>query len=256
MSTHTLLASMEVLSGMFAALTAIRTFRFGLNGRYRFLFAYLVFLVPYNIYPVAVDLKSKTYFWVWVITEPITWAFEICVVRELCGLVLEQYRGLCTIGRWVMYIGVAVSAAVSLVSLLLRIPSSLPQRSRLLYYWYAGDRGVHLALALFLLLMILAASRYPVPLCRNVVLNATMFTLLFFGTTLASLLRALFDLRVADFVNLGLTMASTASLAIWFFFLTPAGEKSEVELARFRPDHEQRILQRLDEFNRFVLDLT
>ena len=255
MTSHTVISAIEVVSGVFAALTAVRMCRSDLDRRYPFLFAYLVFQVPYAIWPATVDIASPGYFWFWLVTEPINWIFEIAVVRELCGLVLERYRGLCSLGRWSMYGGVSLSAAISLATLLPRIPNALTQRSRLLYYWYGGDRGINLALAIFLLLMLLLASRYPVPFNRNVVLNAVMFTVLFFGSTLSSLLRTIFDLRVALLLDIGLTASGAASLIVWFFALTPEGEKDRVELAHFGPEDEVRILQRLDQMNRLVLRL-
>jgi hypothetical protein len=255
MTSHTVISGIEVVIAIFAALTAVRLYRSGLHRRYPFLFAYLLFQVAYSIPPAAMDLRSRAYFWQWLITLPINWIFEILVVRELCGLVLEPYRGLCTLGRWSMYGSVALSSAISLATVLPRIPSSLPRRSRVLFYVFGGDRGIHLALAILLLLMMVLASRYPVPLNRNVVLNAAMFTLLFFANTLASLLRTIFDMRVAALLDVGLTGLGAVSLIIWFFALTPEGEKDRIELAHFRPENEARILQQLDHINRLVLRL-
>ena len=103
--------------------------------------------------------------------------------------------------------------------------------------------------------MMLLASRCPVPLNRNVVLNAVMFTALFFGNTLTSLLRSIFDLRVAVAMDVGLTASTAVSLIVWFFALTPGGEKDRLELAHFRPEDEVRILQRLDRINQLLLRL-
>jgi hypothetical protein len=255
MTSHALISSIEVVTAIFAALTAVRMHRSGLHRHYPCLFSYLLFQVPFSIPPATMDLGSPTYFWFWLITEPIDWMFKILVVRELCGLVLERFRGLCSLGRWSMYGGVALSAAISLATLLPRIPSAVTHRSRLLFYWYGGERGINLALAIFLLLMMLLASRCPVPINRNVVLNAVMFTVLFFGNTLGSLLRTIFDLRVAVVMDVGLTAAAASSLIVWFFALTPEGEKDRLELAHFRPEDEVRILQRLDQINRLVLRL-
>ena len=89
----TVISGIELVAGVFAALTSVRMWRSGLHRRYPFLFAYLVFQVPYSIWPAIMDIHSRGYFWVWVFSEPVSWIFEIAVVRELCGLVLERYRG-------------------------------------------------------------------------------------------------------------------------------------------------------------------
>ena len=255
MTSHTVISGIEVVAGVFAALTAVRMHRSGLHRRYPFLFAYLLFQVPYSIPPATMNLGSTSYFWFWLITLPIDWMFEISVASELCRLVLERYRGLRSLGRWSVYGGVALSAALSLATLLPRVPSAVTRRSMLLSYYFGADRGINLALAIFLLLMMLLASRCPVPLNRNVVLNAVMFTALFFGNTLTSLLRSIFDLRVAVAMDVGLTASTAVSLIVWFFALTPGGEKDRLELAHFRPEDEVRILQRLDRINQLMLRL-
>jgi hypothetical protein len=56
-------------------------------------------------------------------------------------------------------------------------------------------------------------------------------------------------------MDVGLTAAAAASLIVWFFALTPEGEKDRLELVHFRPEDEVRILQRLDQINRLVLRL-
>jgi hypothetical protein len=255
MTSNAVISGFEVVAAVFAALTAVRMRRSGLHNRYPFLFAYLMLQVLCSIPPATMNLASRGYFWYWMTIEPISWIIEILVVRELCGLVLERYRGLCSLGHWSMYGGVALAAAISLATLLPRIPVAMTHRSKLMFYCAAGNRGIHLALAIFLLLMMLLASRYPIPLNRNVVLNAAMFTALFFGNTLESLLLTVFDLRIAAAMDVGLTASTVVSLIVWFFALTPAGENDRMELGHFRPEDEARILHRLDQINRLVLQL-
>lgn len=225
----------------------------GLHSRYPYLFAYLVFLVPYSLWPILLDLRSILYFRMWVGTEPLNWIFEILVVRELCGLVLERYQGLCTLGRWAMYGGMAVSAIISLASLFARIPSTMPQRSQILYYVTGADRGINLALAIFLLLMMLLGSRYPVPLSRNVVVNAVTFTILFLSNSMAMLIHTLFDRRTSPVVDCCLMAVGAASLVVWFLGLNPRGETVRVEIAHLSPDHEERLLARLEDLNAMLL---
>jgi hypothetical protein len=255
MDSRALIDFLEILSTICALLTAVRMFRSGLRRRYPCLFTYLVFLVPFSFCPAVMDRRSVAYFWFWVCTDPVEWLFEVLVVRELCGLVLERYQGLRSLGRWTIYGGIGLSIAISLASLMPRIPVAVTRRSRLLFYCYGGDRGIDLALGIFLLLMILLASRYPVPLKRNLVVNAALFTLRFFATTFVALLRIVFDRRVGPPLDAGLTALSAATLVAWCFILTPKGEKDQVELARYRHEDEIRILERLDQINQWVLRL-
>ncbi|HEV2446794.1 MAG TPA: hypothetical protein VGS58_12765 [Candidatus Sulfopaludibacter sp.] len=245
----------EGVTTLFAVFIVVRMRRGRLHGRYPFLFAYMLFLVPYTIIPMVMDLHSRAYFRFWLVSEPMNWTAEILLVRELCGLVLERYQGLCSLGRWAMYGGIAISAAISLASLMARVPAAALRRSPTLYYMLAADRGFHFAMGLFLLLMLLLASRYPVPLNRNILVNAALYTALFLCSTLAALLHSVFDVRVSQRVDAMLVGSAALSMLIWFFALTPAGEAVQVEMARLRPDHERRVLSHLEELNRLVLRL-
>ena len=255
MSLGALNSTFAALSVPFAALTAIGLFRNGLYRRYRILFAYLVFLVPFTAYPVLLNIRSVTYFWVWVITEPVNMIFEVLVVAELCRLVLERYRGLSTIGRWGIYGGMAISLAISLTSLAPRIATSMSRRSTILLYIAGLSRGINLGLTVFLLLMMVLVSRYPVRLSRNVVLNAVVFAILFFCNTLSALLHTIFDLRINPVVDTVMAGIGTMSFLAWFFLLTPAGELVHLDPLLLGPQDERRALDRLDSLNEFVLGL-
>lgn len=221
--------------------------------RYPALTAYLVFLVPYLAAPVTLDLRSPAYFYSWVATEPMCWILEVLLVRELCGAVLAKYPGVCSLGRWVMYGGMAISAAVSLLSLTAHIHSTIPARSRILATITGLDRGVNLALAVFLLLMVLLVSRYPVRLPRNVLLNTAVFATFFLSNTLAATLRAIFDLRLNPAVEPCLTGLATACSVAWLLFLTPAGEVAECEWLHYSEAYEARVLGMLDSLNRVLV---
>jgi hypothetical protein len=249
MSMSEVLTAVHAISGAIAGILAFRLYRNGLFRRYPALFAYMIFQAPYSIFPWFVSTKSTEYFWFWIVTMPMFWALNILIVRELCGIVLDRHKGFYTLGRWVMYGSVAVSGVLSLLSLLPRMKPAMAMRSRLLWYALGMERGVGLALALFLLLMLLAVSRYPVHLSRNVLLNAFLFTVHFLANTLVSIIQMVFRLRVNNYLDYSMIFVSSACMVVWFLFLTPAGEMQEVSWPRFRADYEKRVLDRLDAIN-------
>ncbi len=245
----------EAVSALFAALAAVRMLGFGLHSRYRFLFAYLLFLVPYSAWPTMLDIRSPAYYYTWLYSEPLNWVFQVLVVRELYGLVLERYRGLCTLGRWLMYAGIAISGAISLATLLPHIHNELNRRSHVLSYVEGCERGIYLALAILLILMLILVSRYPVPLSRNVLVNTAIFTVLFFSNSLVALLYTMFDRHIAPTLAVGMSGVEVTALAAWFFLLTPRGEEIRVELVHLQPEREKNVLRHLDDLNRLVLNL-
>lgn len=255
MSLGALNSTFAAISVPFATLTTLQLFRRGLYRRYRYLFAYLVFLIPFTAYPVILNVRSATYFWCWLASEPVNLAFEVLVVAELCRLVLERFPGLSTIGRWGIYGGIALSVTISLVSLAPRIASSLSRRSTMILYITGFSRGINLGLTVFLLLMMVLVSRYPVRLSRNVVLNAAVFTILFFCNTLTALLRTIFDLRLSPVVDTVMAGISALGFLLWFFLLTPAGELVHLDPLLLGPEDERRALDSLHALNKFVLGL-
>lgn len=242
-------------------LTAAKLYQSGLFRRYRVFFAYFVFRVPDASYPLLVDVKSPVYFYFWVFTEPLVWVFYVWVVLELCRLVLERHPGLYTLGKWAMYVGMAVSVTLSVLSVLAKFEAAPQQRSRSLHnsiigYFYAADRGVSFCLAIFLLLMLLLLSRYPVRLSRNVVLHTTLYTIFFLSNTLSVILLSVFGLHLFTTIDTGLMGVSALCILAWLIFLTPKGEEVRLNIPHFAPENERRILYHLDALNSTLLRLS
>jgi hypothetical protein len=253
MTTARVLVSVfQVVISVAAGLTAFRLWHSGLYRRYPVLSVYMTFQAVYSLFPEVFDTRGPAYFWMWVCGQPIAWLLDILVVRELCRVVPERHPGLFTLGRWVMYFGVVVAGFLSFLSLLPHIKSTMPARSKLLGYWVAANRGVSLSLAIFLLLMLLAVSRYPVRLSRNVILNAVLFTLSFLCDSLGAILYTIFDVRLNPSVRVALLGVEAACFALWFFCLTPAGEQAHFDWIHFDPKYEERVMAQLDALNRVL----
>lgn len=251
MSAGTLVLYLQYLSLCGSLLTAVKLYRTGLSCRYRIFFYYFIFRVLNGIWPLCLDRRSEMYLRLWVISEPLIWMFYVGVVLELYKLVLERHKGLYTLGRWALYFGMALSVGLSVLSLLLRIKPA--QRSRILPYILPADRGVTLSLAIFLLLMLFLLSRYPVPLSRNVILHATLYTVFFLSNTLGNILSGVFRVGLYDSISTGLMVVSCACVYSWLFFLSPNGEEVRMNIVHFGPEHEERLLYQLDSLNTTLL---
>src|ERR1700730_11183971 len=102
MSSVALVSFLKIVSLAGSALTALKLFKSGLYRRYRVFFAYFVFRLVDSIWPFFLDLNSPKYFYSWVLTEPVLWVFYLLMVFELYRLVLENHKGLYTLGQWAM----------------------------------------------------------------------------------------------------------------------------------------------------------
>lgn len=239
-----------------SALIAAKLYQSGLYSRYRVFFAYILFRLPFCSFVLLADVKSHSYFYVWILTEPLTWFFYICVVLEFCRLVLARHKGLYTCGKWAMYLGMAISVTLSLVSLIPHFKLAISKQSRLMHIVMATDRGITFCLAIFLLLMLFLLSRYPVPLSRNLILHAALYTIFFLGNTLNVILSTVFGVHLYTEIDTGLTVISAGCVLAWLFFLNPKGEEVRVNIPRFRPEHEERVLYQLDALNWTLLKVS
>jgi hypothetical protein len=254
MSGSALVLTLQILVVAGAVLTALKLWRTGLGRRYPVFFSYLLFRSANGTWGLFVDVKSDIYFVAWFFTEPVNLVFYVWIVIELCGLVLRKHRGILTLGKWAIGAGLTISIAVSVLSMLLRVKPA--QRSAGMFYMMAADRGVTLAMALFLLLMMLLLRGYPVQLSRNVVLHATLYSVFFISNTASTLLASVLGLHLYSAMDTGLLAVSALCLLTWLFFLNPAGEEDKVMVSHFRPEYEERVLQQLEALNATMLKIS
>jgi hypothetical protein len=256
MSGYSLVLLLQVATGILAACVAGKLYSTGLYSRYRAFFWYMLFRVFEGVWPVFVNMRSNLYAYIWTFTEPVSLILYVLVVLELCRLVLEKHRGLYTLGRWAVYLGMAISVGLSILSLLPRIKPNMPQSSKYLGYIFAVDRGVTLCLAIFLVLMLFLLSRYPVSLSRNVILHAAVYTIFFLCNALDMILLKVLGFPHYPALETGRMIVSCLCLLCWLRFLSPKGEETRVQIPHFRPEHEERLLYQLDAINTTMLKIS
>ncbi len=236
-----------------AALIAVKLYKTDLRRRYTIFFFFFTYKFFNGIWPFFLHSSAGLYQQIWVFTEAINWIFYVLLVGELCRLVLEKHRGLYTLGRWAMYLGVVVSVVLSVVSLLPNIRRAPPQRSKVLPYVFATDRGLTLGLAVFLLLMMFLLKSYPVRLSRNVVLHAGLYTLFFISNSLSIALSSILGRALFSRIDTGLMVVSASCILMWLLFLNPRGEEVQVNVPNFSPEHEEKVLSHLEALNATLL---
>jgi hypothetical protein len=253
MSSAVLVSCLKAVLLVGSVLMVLKLYRTDLYRRYPIFFAFFIFRIPDSIWPLFLEVSSPLYQKVWVLTEPIEFGFYVLMVLELYKLVLEKYKGLYTLGRWALYVSLAISVAVSAISLLPRIQPSMPQPSKIMFYMLATQRGIHTGLAIFIVLILCFLSLFPVKLSRNVRVHALVFSIFFLSHTFVTLMRSLFGLHLADTVNTVLLGITAASVVAWLTLLRVAGEETQSAPALYGPEEESRLLMHLDSLNAALL---
>src|SRR5215472_17674740 len=109
---------LQVLSLLASALLIVRLITTGLWKCYPVFFWYFVFRIPNTLWPLIITNHTALYQHVWMLTEPVAHLFHVFVVYELCRLVLQNHRGIFTLGRWTMYFSVVVAVTISILTFL------------------------------------------------------------------------------------------------------------------------------------------
>src|ERR1700733_3918450 len=158
---------LPVFSLLGSALLAIKLFKTGLWRRYRIFFWFSCVRVADSIWPLFfTKTSSLAYLHIWMLTQPVLWLFHILLVAELYRLILEGHRGIYSLGRWAMYGATVVAVGISILSLLPHFTPRTPQQSRYLGLEFAVNRGIDFALAIFLILILLFLTQFPIKLSR------------------------------------------------------------------------------------------
>jgi hypothetical protein len=241
-----------------SGLASIKLWRTGLYRRYRALFCYLIdrFLFYLIILFWLSDIRTGAYQKFWAISTPLSWVLSVFLVLELYSLVLEKHKGLSTLGRWLQYAGLTLSVLISGLALLPQIQSGRAQRSGILFYYYAIERGVDFSLLIFLLFILFWLTRYPVPLSRNVLVHSVVYSTLFLSNTLGLLTRVFFGFQLSRSVSTFMMGVFACCTLIWLVFLNEKGEEVRLSVPRFGPEQEQRILSQLDALNSTLLKVS
>ena len=252
MSTSAPFFFLEVLLLTATCLTVYKLFKTKLYRRYPFFFAYFLYRIPYTVCVLLLDVRSSAFFYFWKYTLGLTLIFYVLTIRELYGLVLERHRGIYTLGRWAIYLSVAVSVILSVLGMLPRF-RGMPGGSRTVDYLLAVQRGVTLSLAISIVLMLFLLSPYASVLTRNVVVHAIVYAGYYISTTIATLLKSVFGVTVYGLADTVLLGVSAACVFCWFFLLTPAGEKPRTPPVSFGAEQERHLLSQLDQLNATLL---
>ncbi len=219
---------------------------------YRWFTAYLAasllqFLVLYHFRP-----NQRAYAWIWLVTEAMIAFTAILIVLELYRLVLKDYAGLSTLGRWTLVVALSIAAVVACLTLAPDL--SGPPVHRALMLLNVMRRAVFSGLAIFLLLIAAFLLWCPVPLNRNVVVYCCGFAPYFLGKAATLFMLNLLGPALTRTASTLMLFVDCGCLAIWLFMLNRGGESKMVILRKqWKPGDDARLVEQLDAVNRTLL---
>ena len=237
-----------------SALVAWRLYSLQLSGKYRFFFLNMVLSAARSVALLPYGPRTPTYYEIWVCTEPVLWLSYILVVYELYSLVLKQYQGIYSVGRWFFFGAVATSSVVAALSVMTTTTNALSNIRPLVFPYLLFERLAFTTLAIFLFLLLALIAWFPVPLSRNLLLYGAIYTGYFFVNNVMMMFQ---HIEGKDAIALATDIRlATAILCygFWVFRLSRSGEARVTSLRLGRSlVEEQRLLGQLENLNATLL---
>lgn len=237
------------------AILSVRLFTNGLYRQYRVFFYYLIFATLHVGVLASLESQSNAYQYIWVLTEPLEWLFYVLVVLEVYTLVLQDYQGLATVGRWALIAAVLVALLAS--GFILMAPSQSVQKSHVMRYYYVAERAVYFSLVVFLLTILGILMQYPITLSRNIVVHSMVFSIYFLGNSVVYLMLSVRGKVLMAVVGYAISAITVATVGAWLVLLNPAGELRKLRLRpHWMPGREEELVVQLNQLNIALLRAT
>jgi len=237
------------------AMVGVRLFALHLHRRYRVFFIFLIFETLHLGIAASLNQASDAYQKFWVVTEPLAWLFYVLMVLEIYALVLQDYRGLSSVGRWALIGAVVVALLASGISLM--APSQLTVQGHVMRYYYVAERAVYFSLVVFLLSILGFLMQYPIALSRNIVVHSMVFSVYFLGNTVLYLLLSMRGKDTIPAITYALSAITLGALVAWLVMLNPAGESRKLTLRpQWMPGREEALVGQLNQINAALLRAT
>ena len=249
----------ELLQAAAAAIAVARLTYLKLGGRFPALLAWLSVLGATDFAYSLLSQRSALYFWIYVAGQPVLCIFGVLAVRELLALVFRDYPGIRSVGRWGVYAGVAVASSASLLASM-AFARDRSHGSLHLFYIEVFQRSVVFTLALVILSVLFALSRYPLHLSRNSVVSSVFFSSIFLSDAVRLLIDSLSIRLNNHMADLTESAVICLGLGTWAVMLQAeaarqaamAGNEAETVHLSFANPAEAQLLSELDSLNRLL----
>lgn len=233
----------KLILGMQAAAYAFTVWRLyscRLVKRQTGLVVFLLFRCLLMTSTTLVSQRSQLYFWTYVFFSPLDWLASIFAVREAIGLVLDDYPGLRTMGRWTMYGAVALALVLSL---LIAALFWNPIGETNLYYVEVSYRSVVFGLAVVLVALLIFLSHYPLSLTRDRLVSTLSFGVLFLSEAVALFIDSMAARLHSPLVDLSAVAFGSVCLIVWGAILQPY--EAPAKGIRQTTERNDRLLRQL-----------
>lgn len=233
----------------------IRLLQTGLHRAYRLFFAYLTADATETLAGTLLQTNLQWYGYIYLGGQSLKMVLAVFMVLEIYRTALEGHPALSRFGQNTVRYVLAAAAAVATLAIALdrAVP---PGRSPIIHHFNTFERTMDLWMLLFLAIIAVFMSWFPIRLRRNSVLYIGGFMVYFLSRSMGLLLRNLTPHLKRPIDNAMLT-TSILCLLVWLCAFTPKGEKATTVVGhRWRPTEAERLAKQLDAINAKLLRLS
>jgi hypothetical protein len=242
----------DLIQTVAASAAAVRLMRLNLGKHFPALLAYLLFLAGINLALGLMSDTSMLYFWSYLVIQPLKCIFSVIAVRELFALTFERYPGIRSVSRWVMYTGVGLSLAISLMITGFFWQGAAAGRAHShLFYFEISVRSVVFSLAAAIIANLIFLSKYPLHLSKNTLVCSFFFSAMFIGQACGLLYDSLTPELHNHYIDSIGEFFVIACLAGWAAMLKPEPARAPAKIC-FSSQHEDHLLEQLNSLNQLM----
>lgn len=246
MNPHSILNLLESLAALAVALRLLAVVD-GLSVAR----TYLIFIAIANGLLSLLPVASALYFYVYIAYTILDDVLSVFAVRELLGIVFNDYPGIRTVGRQAALWALGLSFALSLALTRTFWNGGAHGRSIGLFYLEMTNRSVVLSLAVVIVTVLMVISRYPLHLSPNLVRSTVFFSAFFLSEAVQLLIDSLAPHLYIRYVDLAQDAFAAAGLFSWAFALRR--ETAHAGIPVPVPDfNEQHLLDQLTSLNELL----
>lgn len=228
------------------AVLVLRLVVSGLARLYRFFFCFLIADLVQLTVPFVVSFQTNLYGYVFLITELLMVCFYALIIFELYSILLRELEGIAKIAQrfTIAALGMAV-----LIAFLLR--RALPHPSGLMEEFFYLEAALVLSMVLFIFLITLFLTYYPIPLHRNALLYAIGYALYFLSKAALLFINNAASSAWLRACSTAALVVSTTCIVFWALYLNREGERRTVTVGHMwsTPKTQEQVLRRLHDIN-------
>lgn len=238
----------EYVQAAAAGTAAVRLYRLGLAGRQPGLAVFLVFTCLSLSILASIDPLSPFYFFAFLACTGITLAVSIVGVRDIFALTFDQYPGIRTAGRRVMYGATTVAALIALAVTAFFNRGEMHSASHL-YFIEILDRSIVMSLAIVSIAIVVALSHFPLHLSRNTYTSTCFLSAILLSEAAGSLFDSLSSHLFSASVDLFQVGFAAICFFVWAGMLRTEPTTRPAHRIVFDNAHEAELLRQLESLN-------